>query len=214
MLTAYEKKQFKLAKEWHYQPPPIIGQAWDYLFLPQPGMFAGYMPLEAMLAELEAIPQLQEAAVPADLVAADRLAQAAWQAGLKTPIKERDAEVVMDFLLDIPEIIRGAVQLVGAIHACYGQTLATTLDLTGILQAVSGKPPAAMTGEPAASTHTLPQVAMEIGLEIAMRKFMVQNPYLRIFLGPSAARWYWQDVGLAAQRHCQLVWFAAQRKVG
>lgn len=229
MLTGYEKKQLKLNKNWKYAPPKIIMQCWDIVFLPQPDIFSSYLPYDSLERVLEmsslqpqfnldkeillkmnhvSLQDLKEK----DLQFSDALAEKTYKYFQFSALKEKTTSIIMDFLLDIPDIIDFSLRLAHQVGICYGyeiETLTDKNDLRMVLLSVCGNPQQETAEKyPLAVTDLhMRQLATQIGLEITMRKFIVQNPYLSIFLGKSAAKWYFNDIGLAAQRIFQKKWF-------
>lgn len=228
MLTSYEKKQLKLVKKWQYEFPRIIMQCWDIVFLPIPDIFIPYLPYDPLEQVLEVsslqpqfnvdkenLLQMNHVSLQ-DLKAkglefSDGLAEKVCKSFDFTQLNEKSSSVIMEFLLDIPDIVQFALRLIHQVGLCYGYELEEMTDknyLLAILLTVSGDPQRD-TSEICPSSLTnvhIRQLATQIGLEVTMRKFIVQNSYLSIFLGKSAAKWYFKEVGLAAQRIFQKRW--------
>lgn len=234
MLTSYEKKQLTLIRKWKYTPPRIIMQCWDIVFLPQPGMFISYLPYDGLERVLEMSDlQLQfkldsdtlltknhisvEELKEKGLEFSDALVEKVCDCFEFSELKENSSSVIMDFLLDIPHILSFALRLVRQVGVCYGYELESMDDknyLFAALLSVSGNPYEEATEICPSSLGNMHirQLATEISLEVTMRKFIVQNPYLSIFVGKSAAKWYFKDIGLAAQRIFQKRWLIEHDK--
>lgn len=228
MLTSYEEQQLKLIKNWKYVPPSIIMQCQGIVFLPQPSIFRAYLPYDGVERILEmsslqsqfpsdtmsfekqnhiAVQELQEKG----LEYSDGLVKQVCSSFEFSELKENLSSIIMDFLLDIPDILSFALRLIHQVGVCYGYEVESTADknyLLAALLSVSGNPYEQETEICPSSLGNIHirQLATKISLEVTMRKFIVQNPYLSIFVGKSAAKWYFKDIGMAAQRIFQKRW--------
>lgn len=234
MLTSYEKKQKEIVRKWKYTPLPIIMQSWDIVFLPTPDVFIEHLPYDSLETVLEmSILQPIFQSDKEKLLSIDHLSLSELKSkGLQfsdtlfakiygeikfSELTEKQPCAIMEFLLDIPDVVSSALRLIHKVGICYGYELGTLVDKNyglAALGSINGDPQAqAAEFSPAMITNLHPrQLAAQIGAEIGMRKFIVQNPYLNIFVGKSTEKWYLKDVGLAAQRVFQKRWLIDNSK--
>ena len=234
MLTGYEKKQREIIKKWKYEPLPIIMQSWDIVFLPTPDVFIEHLPydpLEKVLemsilqpkfqSDKEKFLSIHSISLPAlkskGLQFLDNLFAKVYGEVEFSELTEKQPCAIMEFLLDVPEILSSALRLIHKVGICYGYELGTLTDKNyglAALATINGDPQvqAAEISPGMVSNIHSRQLAVQIGAEIGMRKFIVQNPYLNIFVGKSTEKWYLKDVALAAQRIFQKRWLIDNQK--
>ena len=234
MVSKYEKKAKKTIEKWRYVPHYVIKQCWDIVFLPMPDMFLKYVPFEAIDKVLDMSNMEKQLTLDKQefleknhtslselrakgLEFSDILAEKVCKNVNYPELKEVSADIIMDFLADLPEIMYYSLRFVYKIGLCYGYDIENKEDKNYILAAllsVCGNPfEETPKVEPSSLSNLhIRQIATPISCDITMRKFIVQNPYLNIFLGKSVATWYFKEIGIVAQHIFQKRWLVDHGK--